>query len=198
MPKVVVELPITNERRFNAALVALRNGSAAEALREAKELIDAGYPHAYTLAAAICERGGRDLEKNPREALFYYQKAVDEARSLEAWLALGRMYYFGKGVDPDHQKALYYYSTVYEETKNGIAAMMLARLYYEGKGVQLDRDRALSYLTGAIEDGFAFAPTQLAQIERSEGRYVKAIVHWLQGIWRALRLPKGDTRLRPY
>lgn len=198
MSKVVVELPISNEHKFNTALLALKNGKAAQALKEAKALIDAGYLHAYTLAGAICEIGGNDLEKNPDHALFYYQKAVDEIGALDAWLALGRIYYFGKGVEPNHQKALYYYSTVYNETRSGIAAMMLARLYSEGKGVQLDRKRAVEYLMEAIEKGFALASTQLAEMEFREGKYAKALVYWLQGIWRAFRLPRGDTRLRPY
>lgn len=198
MSRVVVELPISNEHKFNTALLALKNGKAKEALHEAKALIDAGYLHAYTLAGAICETGGIDLEKNPEHALFYYQKAVDEVGALEAWLALGRIYFFGKGVDPDHQKALYYYSTVYNETRSGIAAMMLARIYSEGEGVQLDRERAVQYLREAIEKGFALASTQLAAMEFRKGTYGKAVQHWLQGIWRAFRLPKGDTRLRPY
>jgi TPR repeat protein len=198
MAKVVVEFPASNERKFHSALLALKDGRAAQALQEARGLIDAGYLHAYTLAGAICEKGGHDLQRNLEHALFYYQKAVDEVGAVEAWLALGRIHYFGKGVDADHQKSLYYYSTVYDETKSGIAAMMLARLYSEGTGVRLDRKRAFELLREAIEKGFALASTQLAEMELREGQYGKAFVHWLQGIWRAFRLPRSDTRLRPY
>ena len=194
----VVNLPVSNEHKFNTALLALSNGDAASALQEAKLLIDAGYPHAYTLAGAIYEKGGDDLAPSAQHAIFYYQKAIDEVGALEAWLALGRIYFFGKGVDPDHQKALHCYSTVYEETKNGLAAMMLARLYTESKSVQANRDRAAEYLRDAIGKGYALASTQLAVQEFREGKYFKAIAHWMQGIWRVIRLPKGDTRRRPY
>lgn len=196
--KVVVELPISNEYKFNTALLALRSGKALQALQEAKALIDAGYLHAYTLAGAVCEKGGEDLASNPEHAVFYYQKAVDAVGAVEAWLALGRIYYFGKGVPSNHQKALHCYSTVYKENKSGIAAMMIARLLSEGQGIQPDRNRAKEYLREAIEQGFALAYTQLAGMELNEKRYGKALLHWLQGIWRVLRLSKGDTRLRPY
>jgi TPR repeat protein len=194
----VVELPTTNEQKFNGATLALRDGKAAHALQQAKDLIDAGYLHAYTLAGAACEMGGDDLERNLDHARFYYEKAVEEVGAVEAWLSLGRIYYFGRGVDPDHEKALHYYSTVYNETKSGLAGMMLARLYSEGKGIHPDRNRAIGYLEDAIAKGFALASSQLALLEFREGKYGKAIAHWLQGIWRVLRLPKGDTRRRPY
>jgi TPR repeat protein len=198
MSNKVVELPTTPELRFNSALLALKRGRAADALTEAKALIDAGYLHAYTLAGAAWEKGGEDLQPNMKDALFYYQKAVDETGAVEAWLGLGRIYYFGKGIDPNYQKAFHCYSTVYNETRSGLAGMMLARLYSEGKVVPADRGRAIGYLQEAIAKGFALASSQLAAMEFDEGRYLSGLGHWLQGIWRAFRLPKGDTRLRPY
>jgi len=194
----VLEFPLPKDKRFELAVHALREGRAAEALQAAKALIDAGYPHAYTLAAAACERGGIGLEIDLASALFYYRKAVEEVGALEAWLALGRMYYFGRGVEPDYEKALYYYSTVYEETKGGIAAMMLGRMYLRGRGVPEDLERAEKYLREAVAQGYALASTDLAAVNFRRRRVIRSVIYWLQGIWRALRLPRGDTRLRPY
>jgi TPR repeat protein len=194
----VHELPLPKDERFESAVHALREGRAAEALREAKALIDAGYPHAYTLAAAACEKGGVGLEADLSSAVFYYRKAVDEVGALEAWLSLGRMYYFGIGVEQDYEKALYYYSTVYEETRGGIAAMMLGRMYLGGRGVPQDLGRAERYLREAVAQGFALASTDLAAVYLRQRRPIQSVMYWLQGIWRAVRLPRGDTRLRPY
>ncbi len=80
---------------------------------------------------------------------------------LDADIALGNMYEFGRGVSQDYQKAIEYYSkAVDQDYSRGYYA--LATLYKSGLGVEKDTPLALKYYTIAADKGHVSAMYNLA------------------------------------
>lgn len=170
----VLNFPSTNNKLFKSAIEAYRKGDFINALKLAVSLIDRGDSHANTLAAAIYEKGGNGVEQDLAKALFYYQKSVDDAGSVEGWLALGRFHYFGKGQPQDYKKAFYYYSVVDEDTDNSTAHLMLGKMYLDGTGVNKNLAKARIYLEKAIKNGSVFGYTYMAELEKEDGHTFKS------------------------
>lgn len=197
----ILSFPTSDNARFNFALNAYEDGRHREALERAIALIDDGYGHANTLAGAIYEGGGNDVPQNLEKALFYYQKAVDEVGAVEGWLALGRMYYFGKGVQQDYEKAFYYYSVLDEDADNRVAHLMLGRMYLDGAGTKKDINRARAYFEKAIKEGALFAITYLALLEKECGHHLRSVYLRMKAAYLAFSVTykdPADSRLRQW
>jgi TPR repeat protein len=190
----ILNFPKSENKRFEAALAAYREGDFRAALEGASALIDEGYAHANTLAGAIYEKGSSSVAQDIQKAKFYYQMAVDEIGAVEAWLALGRLHFFGKGMAPDYEKAFYYYSVVDHDTESAVAYLMLGRMYHEGKGVSRDLSSARKYFLKAKAKGSVFALTHLALLEKDCGHYFRSI--WLR-VWAAY-LAFAITKNNPF
>lgn len=187
------------DQRYSLAVSYFAIKDYRKALAEAIALIDAGYGHANTLAGTIYERGGYGVQQDFEKALFYYQKAIETVGAVEGYLALGRLFYFGKGVPQNYEKAYEYYSTVDADTDNAVAYLMLGRLYQCGHGVKQDLDKARAYYEKAIAKGYVYGFTYLGFLERERGHRLRS---WRLRLWAAyLSLKIGarnslDSRLR--
>lgn len=195
----IARLPLTPELRHREALEAYGSKRYAAALADACALIDEGFGHANALAGAILEEGGHGVSQDFAKALFYYQRATELVGSLEGWLGLGRIYYFGKGLEPDYLKALSIYSIVAEDSDNAIAHLMLGRMLAKGQGISRNVEQARTHLLAASARGNILAMDTLADLEREAGHLLKSA--WLRrkaklkailiGIW-----DPADPRLR--
>ncbi len=195
----VARIPETPEIRHRIALDEYERGHHKEALRLACALIDEGFNHANALAGAIYEEGGRGVDQDFAKALFYYQRATETVASLEGWLGLGRMYFFGKGVPKDIEDAARYYRVVDQDADNVIAQLMLGRIYGDAQGPLHDPKEARAYLRKAAKNGNAFANTHLAVLERDQGNWLLSMWLRLKAAALAFSISKNDpadSRLR--
>jgi TPR repeat protein len=163
------QLPETPEIRHRLALDAYQHGDYPEALRRARALIDEGFNHANALAGVLYEAGGRGIDQNFENALFYYQRATETVGSVEGWLGLARMYFFGKGVPKDTLRAAEYYQIVDEDTNSPTAQLMLGRIFSDAQSPLYDLQKARSYLRRAASNGSVYANAYWALLERSQG-----------------------------
>jgi TPR repeat protein len=189
----ILNFPKSDNKRFDAALVSYRNKELRVALDEAISLVNDGYAHANTLVGAIYEKGGHEVEQDFDKAKFYYQMAVDKVGAVEAWLALGRLHFFGKGMAPDYEKAFYYYSVVDQDAESPVAYLMLGRMYQEAKGVRKDLRRAREYFLKAKAKGSVFALTHLALLEKECGNHLKSIWLRVQAAYLAFVVTRNDS-----
>ena len=197
----ILSFPRSDNERFDAAANLYSTGKYSAALKEAIILIDEGYGHANTLAGVIYEKGDDDVEQDYGRAKFYYQMAVDTVGAAEGWLALGRLHFFGKGMQPDYEKAFYYYSVVDQDSKNGniVAYLMLGQMYLGGKGVAKDLWKARDYFSKAANKGSVFALTYQGLLEKECGNFFKSLWLRLRAAYRAFVITRRnptDVRLR--
>lgn len=190
----ILYFPKSDNSLFQSAVETYGRGKYGEALAQCVQLIDNGYGHANTLAGAIYEKGGAGVTQDFEKALFYYQKAVDDVGAVEAWLALGRFYYFGKGTKKDHRRSFEMYSAVDEDTGNPIAWLMLGRLYREGVGIEKNLAKSREYLEMAADRGYVFAFTHLSQLESECGNYLKSIWLRCKAVYLAIRISHANPR----
>jgi len=175
----LIGFPEQHPRRLEAAMEKFYNSDdLSGALKDFIGLIEDGCKDAYFFAGCIYEEGGRGVAKNLEKALFYYQKAIEETGAVEAYLGLGKFYYYGIGVKQDYAKAFGYYSVVDEDTDNAIAQLMLGKMYQYGHGTKKDLQKARSYYDRAIGKGNVYAMRNLASLEAEEGHQLKSL--WLR------------------
>ncbi len=175
----LVNFPENQDRCLTTAMDRFYySDDLAGALKEFISLIDEGCKDAYFFAGCIYEEGGGGIEKDLEKALFYYQKAIEEAGTVEAYLGLGKFYYYGMGVKQDYAKAFRYYSIVDEDLANPIAQLMLGRMYQHGQGVNKNLKKAREYYYKAIAKGNVYAIQNLAFLEAEEGNRLKSL--WLR------------------
>lgn len=165
-------LPASNNVLFEDAVRHLKEGRIEVAIKIGINLVNAGYEHANTLLGAAFEKKGdhSKLQEDYEAALFYYQRAVDKSGAVEGWLALGRFFYLGKGVQIDYSKAFGYYSTIVQDIDNGVAHLMLGKMYAEGQGTLQDLALARTHLEIAQRSGHVFAISCLGTVYYKEGR----------------------------
>src|ERR1700687_5782837 len=142
----ISQLPETPEIRHRVALDEYERRHFSDALRLACDLIDENFYHANALAGAIFEEGGHGVEQDFEKARFYYQRATETVGSLEGWLGLGRLYFFGKAVPRDFERAAQYYRAADEDADNAIAQLMLGRIYGDAEGPLFNAQRARTCL----------------------------------------------------
>ncbi|MBL8517905.1 MAG: sel1 repeat family protein [Betaproteobacteria bacterium] len=176
----ITQLPVTPEIRYRVALDEYDRGHHKESLRLACALIDQGFNHANALAGAIYEDGRHGVNEDFEKARFYFERAVETVGSVEGWLGLGRMYFFGKGVPKDLELAAKYYEAVDEDTDSAVAQLMLGRIYGDALGPLYNPEKAREYLRRSAQNGNVFASTYWALLERNQG-------NWFLGGWLRLR-----------
>lgn len=94
---------------------------------------------------------GLGVEKNPKEALAWYEKAADQGNA-DAQLALGNLCISGKGVPRDSKKAAGYFLLAAEQGKPA-AQVQMARMLLSGAGVPKDERNAYMWARIAAEKG---------------------------------------------
>jgi TPR repeat protein len=192
-------LPETPELRHRKALDAYEAKDYPSALKMALALVDEDFYHANALAGVIYEEGGNGVEQDLEKARFYFERATETVGSLEGWLALGRIYFFGKGVPKDYSKALSIYRIVEEDSDNAIGQLMLGRMYRDGLGVPRDFAKAKEHLCRAADKGNVIAVSELGIVERAQGNLWGGFRFWLRSrllAFAIMRRDPTDSRLR--
>lgn len=99
---------------------------------------------------------------NYQKAREYYEKSA-ELGSINAQVAVGDMYEYGKGVKQNYEKAYHWYSKA-ATTGNVVANSRVADLYLYGFGVADDVDKAIEHYERAANYGDPHSLYQLASI----------------------------------
>ena len=94
-------------------------------------------------------------DSSHREALVWYQKAVDSG-SIDARVDIGMMYEFGWGLQRDHGKALEWYRSA-AAAGSPRGAWAVGQSYQKGVGVAPDYDEAMLWYERAAQAGSANA-----------------------------------------
>ena len=120
-----------------------------------------GNPDAQYMVADLYLRGTQDkiIEKNPKKAVEWYKKAADR-ENIDAMIALGELYYVGKGCEKDLLQSAKYFAKAADEG-NASAAHNAAICYQnyafecaERKGLtkpmekKLDHDYMVNMIKG--------------------------------------------------
>ena len=197
----VINFPQNQDECFQEAMEFFNDQTAQIALEKLIALIDSGNNDAYAFVGAVYEIGGKGIDIDYDKALFYYKKAIEEAGSIHAYQALGRMYYFGLGVEKDYVAAFNYYNTIDKETEDAISSLMLGQSYYYGNGIEKNLERAKQYYMKAINLGNVHAITRMAILESEAGNVFNSIIMRLKALCLTIKLmlrDSNDIRLRYY
>jgi TPR repeat protein len=196
----ILEFPASFEQRLQSALDDQARGNCSGALKKFIAMIDDGCPAAYAFVGLFYEIGCPGVEKDYEKARFYYERAIEQHGSAEAYLGLGRIYYFGRGVDPDYCKAFKYYDLVAREAKNnGVACLMLGQMYQLGQCIEKDFQKAKECYQKAWQRGYVFGLTYLGKLEQQMGHPVKGWLHRLKAGFMGYTIARKDphdSRLR--
>ncbi len=185
-----------SEIRWKNAIYAFRDGDYAGALFLFKKLAQEGSLPALVEVGNIYELGGNGVDQDYIEAKKWYERSVNEIDDSKAYLALGRLYYAGHGVEQDFNKAFFYFSKL--ENEPG-ALYILGRMYEYGEGTNKDLKLALSYYKKASELGHALALKDYGLLTIKQGRYLKGFFTWMKAciiIFKIVLLNPDDRRLK--
>lgn len=188
----IIDFPGSPNQRLQVAMNSYAREDYAAALPRFLALIDEGCSDAYVFVGSIYEMGCGGVNQDLEKASFYYQKSVEEFGAVEAYLALARFYYFGKGVDQDYKKALDYYSIVDEESHHPVAALMLGRMHQYGHGVEKDMVKAKAYYETTANKGYVMGLTYLGQLEQETGKYFRGLLLRIKAGILAFRIGRRD------
>lgn len=111
----------------------------------------------------VIYRDGRGVERNPREAVRWFTRAVASGRPA-AFDHLGWMYRMGLGVPRDYGEARWWFAMAARQDF-GQAQYNLGRLYADGLGVAQDYATAASWWRKAAAGGHAAALYELAVLQ---------------------------------
>jgi TPR repeat protein len=191
----IVDLPASRERRrMESAIQAYMEGDYTGALSQFKNLINEGCNEAYSYVGNIYESGGQGVEADIDKAIFYYQKSIEECGDVEAYLGLGRIYFYGKGSNAEYQKAFEYYSLVAQESGRPIAYLMLGRMYHSGKGVDRNLSKAKECYEIASAKGNVFAIKNLGLLEIETGHYLRGMFLRAKAVLKGFFVALKDTQ----
>ena len=172
----IIDFPKTLDHQLEEVFKLDESGDTKGAIEEAKRLIDEGHSEVYGIAGYLYESGDNKTQEDYDNALFYYHKCIEEYGAVESFLALGRMYYFGKGITPDYESAYKHYEHVRDENDHPIAYLMLGKMYQNGEFVETDLDKAEEYFKTAYGKGNILGLSNLAILEQKRGNYIKSII----------------------
>lgn len=87
---------------------------------------------------------------NYDKAKSYFESSYKDGNSL-ATEFLGRMYYYGKGVEKDYSKAIEYFKKC-ENEENNSSKYLLGVMHYYGEGVKQDYLKAKEYFENSLSE----------------------------------------------
>jgi TPR repeat protein len=122
------------------------------------------------------------IEQDFSKAATYYKKAIDLSDDMYAYTALGRLYFFGVGVDQDYIKSKQLYLKA-ANMDGLVATLMLARIYRYGHGVQPNLTKAKELYQKSIRLGSYAALKESGWLDISCGEVVKGIAKVIKGTW---------------
>jgi len=188
----------------NSRLTNAKKALAAEDYECAREqyevLASLGSKEALLALGCIYERGGNGVTRDYATARHWYERSLNEGKSVRAALALGKFYYMGLGVPVDFKKS-YSYLAKLENSTDAVALLRLGVMFELGKGVPKDIKRARALYRRSARLKNIFAKKNLGVLEVKRGNILIGLLLWssalLQGV--ALGLAKKyDPRLQTW
>jgi TPR repeat protein len=171
----ILKLSINQEKSYDEAVDAYFSGDCLFAFNEAVSLINQNFDRANLLLGYIYESGCKEVPRNMEHAFFYYKQAAEKVGVIEAWLRLGRMYFYGDGVAQNYHEAYECYKWVNSNRDNNIAKLMLARMYHMGLGVETNFELALDFYRSAAMTGNVYAIKNWGLLEQQKGNILKGL-----------------------
>ena len=172
----VIDFPESEDNRLKEAIRLCADKTAQDALQIFIELIDKGCVEAYAYVGSIYEIGGAEIDPDYEKAYFYYERSAEETGSVESYLALARMCFYGLGRDVDYKNAFDFYQFIENEIENAIACLMLGKMYHHGLYVDKDLKMARSYYLRSSANGNIHALTCLGLLEKESGNMFSSIL----------------------
>jgi len=179
---------------WQSAKKRFESGDRAGALYLLRTLAQEGVADAYVEIGNIYQLGGGGVDKDPKQARRWFERAAQEANDPVAYFYLGRLYYVGEGVERDFEKAFEYLSKL-EHLQQPAVHYLIGRMFEYGEGVPRNLAKARAYYAKASVGGHLLATSALGWIFLRQGRIVKAIGHLLKAYIAAFR-SYGDRNQR--
>lgn len=132
-------------------LLRLRSGNdndKKEGYKWIEKAANAGYEEAIPIVGWIYFYGNTVWERDYSKALPYLIKAADY--DAESSLLLGKMYFYGLGVEQDYNQALNY--LLKSEYKWGETNYLLTQCYVLGLGTEPNQEKAEKYWNALVND----------------------------------------------
>ncbi len=107
----------------------------------------------------------------------YYLRAITEAHSAEACIALARMKRMGKGGEVDYEGSRQLLEELVEQGVHfrGFVFWLIGRYYALGEGVDVDLEMASSYFKKGAEYGHLPSLGWLGAVKQRQGRFLKGL-----------------------
>ena len=134
-----------------------------------------GDSNAYSHLAYAYEAGEGIEDVDYQEAYKWYEKAYKEAHDVWGAIGLGRLFYYGKGVEKNYALARKYF----EEADNNqidYVYLMLGRIFHLGRGAERDLSKAKAYYELAVASGNVWAIKNLGTVEQELGNYWRGLL----------------------
>ena len=126
----IIEFPSTPDKQLENAIKRFEDTDEVhELINEFTHLVDEGYLEAWFYLGNLYENGGEGIESDYDKAVWYYQKSADDHGYLEGILSMGRLYYYGLGINKDLNKSLEYYNLAYNHNKKTVSTFILGSIY---------------------------------------------------------------------
>lgn len=170
------------DKKWNQAVVLVRNGDLDGALFLFKSLATDGEKAAYREIARLYEK-----KEDFGRAKEWYFKAIEDAEDIEGCIALARLSYLGKGLPKSTEIALEYLDMI-DANENHKAFLLKARIYaFEGNLCDSKKYYKKSYELGNI-----VALSELASLNLKEGKYLKWVVRKMRSAILSFNIARKD------
>ena len=97
-------------------------------------------------------------------SLRWYELAANNGASAGAMSNMGRIYYYGKGVESDYKRAYEYFMRAVKTSANKTAMSFLGEMYEKGRYVEADFETACYWYREAALQGDTYAKERLAEL----------------------------------
>ncbi|GBB87039.1 hypothetical protein RclHR1_01350014 [Rhizophagus clarus] len=122
-----------------------------KAIEIIKELAEKGYCCAQSYLGELYEIG-KDINKDLKQAVYWYCEAVIESGCMAAKYNLGECYQYGNGVEKDESRAFEYYKSSADQG-HFFAQFQLSECYYKGIGIEVNKRKAFESYKRTAEMG---------------------------------------------
>jgi TPR repeat protein len=173
---------IIHADRWASAVATFQSGDRAGALILFKTFAQEGSLFALTEIGNIYELGGGGVTQDFKQAKHWYERAIAEGNDSDAYVALARLYYLGRGVSRDSTKAYELYSAIEKELRPGVL-YILGYMHEHGEGVTKDINKAIDYYSVSGKLGHALSKKDFARLKIRRGEFMTGILYWIKAIF---------------
>ena len=177
---------------WDSAINLLKEGNKAEALFLFRRMVMDNRYSALVEIGNIYEMPScENIDQNFEKAAAFYRKSIVKADDVYGYRALGRLYYFGVGVEQNFKKAFELFT---EASKQGcmVSDLMQARMYKFGQGVPKNINLARNSYSLAIGKGSYVALKERGWFDMQEGRLFSGLKDFLRGSYNMFKIIKSD------